>query len=161
MSDRAFGVDHPPRTQRGLNYFDIEVHDGVYWMTVNDTFRYRATARALESSTQQRRRKMVSSSMYDGEWEVHSTLGNVEEKIEIDVYGADQVEVTENLQKVIAAFSQRVYNVRVTRDNAREIWRCFPAEYSITRGQINSHNRRATIALSISRFPKVTYEVMS
>lgn len=161
MSDRAFGVDHPPISQRGLGFFDIEVHNGITWMSLNDTFRFRASARSLESVTQQRRRKTVTSSMYDGEWEIHSTLSNAEEKVEIDIYGADQVEISDNIQRVIAAFSQRLYNVRVTMDNDRQTWRCFPAEYSITRGQVNAHNRRATISLSVPRFPKIVYEVIS
>jgi hypothetical protein len=160
MSEFAFGSHYPPKGSAvGLKYLDIEVHDGVSWLSLNDHHRYTAGAKSLETSTQGRRRHTVSSAMYDGEWEVHSTKTNVQETVEVYIEGEDQTLITTYQNRIIEAFSQSLYNVRITRDDDVEIWRCFPAEYSIKRGHVNLHNFRSEVTFSVPRFPKVTYEV--
>ena len=160
MNDRAFNVDHPPKVfHNGLQYFDIEVHDGIGYVSLDDGYNSVATSKSLQRSQQGRHRTTVTSSVYDGEWEVHSTLGNVTETVEVYVHGADQISVTENILRLTDAFSQSLYNVRVTMDDNQETWRCFPAEYSIERSQVFAHNKMAVVTLQVPRFPKVTYEV--
>ena len=96
MNDRAFNVDHPPKVfHNGLQYFDIEVHDGIGYVSLDDGYNYVATSKSMQRSQQGRHRTTVTSSVYDGEWEVHSTLGNVTETVEVYVHGADQISVTE------------------------------------------------------------------
>jgi hypothetical protein len=142
-----------------LEYFDIEVHDGVSYLDLNDRYVYRATSETLMATTQARNRTVVTSAMYDGEWEVHSTLGNVTENVSIYVNGADQTVVKENIDRVVAAFSQPIYNVRLSIDADVTYWRCFPAEYSIDRSHVYMHNKMAVVKFQVPRFPKVTTEV--
>lgn len=142
-----------------MEYLDIEVHDGITYLDLNDQYTYRAAAESLAATTQARNRTTVTSSMYDGEWEVHSTLGNVTETIAIYVNGPSQSVVKENIDRVVAAFSQPVYQVRVSLDEDVTYWRCFPAEYSIDRSHVYMHNKMAVVKFQVPRFPKVTSEV--
>lgn len=142
-----------------MEYLDIEVHDGISFLDLNDRYVYRATPESLVATSQARNRTTVTSSMYDGEWEVHSTLGNVTETIAVYVRGASQAIIKENINRVIDAFSQSLYQVRVTLDDDVTYWRCFPAEYSIDRSHVYMHNKMAVVRLQIPRFPKTTSEV--
>jgi len=140
-------------------YVDIEVHDGLSFLDLNDRYVYRATSESLQAATYGRNRTVVTSSMYDGEWEVHSTLSNVTENIAVYVNGVDQSVVGEYIQRVVDAFSQHVYQVKVTMGTESTYWRCFPAEYSIDRSHVYLHNRMAVVKFQVPRFPKTTTEV--
>lgn len=159
MSTQEGGI-RPRKQSTGMDQFDFEIFDGTYWVTLNDHVHFYVGAESLGNSTQGRRRYTVQSSMYDGDWEVHSTASSVTEQVTINILGTDQIEVTDSISRLMDAFTQSVYNIRVTRDIVRETWRCFPAEWSIDRGQIQSHNLRAQMRLSIPRFPKLTYEAV-
>jgi len=149
-----------PRNRDGMQSFDFEVYDGVRWVTLNDHLHFIVGADSLQGSQQARRRYTVQSSMYDGDWEVHSTASSVTESVTVDVLGVDQIDVSDGLLLLEEIFTQAVYNIRVTRDSVRETWTCYPAEWSIDRGQVQSHNIRAQVRLSIPRFPKKTYQAV-
>lgn len=129
------------------------------WLSLNDGYNYTLGAKSLEQAQQGRRRHTATSPFYDGEWEVHSTLSNVQEAVEVYVHGSDQITVTDNINRLVEAFSQHLYNVRLSMDYDVQVWRCFPAEYVVKRGQVNAHNRRAEVVFSVPRFPKISYEV--
>lgn len=160
MSETAFGSYFPPQARKRAPYVDAEVHDGVRWVSMNDHYNYVLGARTRESVTQSLKNHSVESSMYDGEFIVHSTKSNVSETIEVYVLGADQLMVGDNIERLVEAFTQPMYNMRFTIGADREVWRCWPAEYALQRGHINLHNTRATITFSVPRFPKITREVM-
>jgi len=160
VSDYAFGSYYPPRADSQPERVDVEVFDGVTWFSLNDHYNFVLGSKSLESSAQSRRNHTVTSAMFDGEFVVHSTLSNVMETLEIYVLGADQIMVGDNTERLIRAFSQPMYNVRRTFGQDIEVWRCWPAEYSISRGHVNIHNRRSTITFNVPRFPKVTREVL-
>jgi hypothetical protein len=149
-----------PRRVSGMESFDFEVYDGVRWVTLNDHIHYYVGAESLGTSQQGRRRYTVQSSMYDGDWEVHSTANSVTESVSVHITGVDQIDVSDSLLQLEEIFVQPVYNIRVTRDSVRETWTCYPAEWSIDRGQVQSHNVRAVMTLSIPRFPKKTYQAV-
>lgn len=140
--------------------FDVQIHDGVRWLSLNDMLNFRVGARSFDSTTVSRNRHAASSPMYDGEWETHSTLNNITETIEVMVHGNDQAGVTSNLDRVIEAFSQRSYQVRKIIGNHAEVWSCFPAEYSIQRGHVYTHAEMAVIILTIPRLPRTTNMVV-
>ena len=149
-----------PRRTGGMTLFDFEVYNGSRWVTLNDHVHYNIGSDSLGASAQSRRRYTVQSSMYDGDWEVHSTASSISESVTVNIIGTDQVEVADLLMALQEMFVQSVYNIRITRDALRETWLCYPAEWSIDRGQIQSHNIRAQMRLTIPRFPKITYEAV-
>jgi len=149
-----------PRQTAKMVGFDVEVFDGRHWVTLNDHVHFYVGSDSLGNTSQGRRRYTVQSSMYDGDWEVHSTASSVTESITVNLLGVDQIDISDGIIQLTEIFTQAVYNLRVTRDTVRETWLCYPAEWSIDRGQIQSHNVRAQMKLSIPRFPKVTYEAM-
>lgn len=147
----------PVKKDPGL--IDIEVYDGTKWVSLNDHSRYELGAGSLADSTQGVSRNEVRSTMYDGSWITHSTKDNVQETLEVYVLGHDQVTITENIDDLTEAFSQYVYNVRISLGNHVETWRCFPADWSISRGHEQIHNIRATVRLSVPRHPRTVKEV--
>lgn len=157
---KIFGFEVPEKFTP-MSYFDVEVYDGTAWLSLNDQVNYRINSESLGQSSQQRKRQTVTSEMYDGEFEVHSTLGNVSETLTVYVMAEYQNDVSINLLRVINAFSQRRYNVRISRDDDVETWLCQPADWSVVRSQVESHNKRATLTLTVNRFPQVTYAVRS
>lgn len=140
--------------------FDLEISDGVNWISLNDHVNYRVGAEGLGNSTQTLRRLSTTSPYYDGTFLVHSTKENVEEQLTIYITGSSQNHVTENILRLEELFSQDLYNVRLRLDDHMETWLCQPADYGIDRSHVNAHNIRATMKLTISRFPKITYEVV-
>lgn len=138
---------------------DVEVYDGTRWVSLNDGHRYRLGAGTFRDTTQSRSRVTVKSSMFDGEWVTHTTKDNVTETIEVYIMAAHHSAVSELIEDLTEAFSQYIYNVRVSLGNHVETWRCFPADWSIARGQVEIHNTRATVRLNVPRFPQVTREV--
>jgi hypothetical protein len=161
MSQQAFGAHFPPDEIPVNERIDIEVHTGTHWLSLNDHYNYILGAKTLDTSTQSQRNHSATSPLYDGEFVVHSTLGNVTETIEVYVLGNDQVTVGDNLARLMDAFRQSMYNVRRTFGTDVEVWTCWPSEYSIQRGHVNIHNKRATIAFSVPRLPKVSREVIA
>lgn len=156
---QAFGTYFPPRDRSGPQYIDIEIHDGIRWVSLNDHHNFVLGSGTLERTAQQLRNHSVSSSMYDGDFIVHSTKSNITETIEIYVLGSDQIHVGDNIEHLQQAFMQPQYSIRRTFDQDVEIWRCWPADYVVQRGHVNIHNVRATMTFSVPRFPKVTREV--
>jgi hypothetical protein len=143
----------------GLTYFDIEVNNGITWVSLNDHIRYIAGAGSLSDDSHSLRNITAASSMYDGTWVIHSSDENVAETLEIQVLGSNYSELEENAADLIGWFKQLGYYVRVSLDNHVETWRCFPADYSRTRGHVHAHNTLQIIRLSVPRLPAVTREV--
>lgn len=160
MSNKAFGTSFPPQEGNGKLYVDVEIHDGVRWISMNDHYLYVLGARTLEETTQALHRHSVKSSMFDGEYVTHTTKGNVTEVIEVYILGTDQVHVGDNMERLTAAFGQSTYMIRRTFGKDRETWNCFPAEYNFRRGQTMIHNTRATMTFNVPRLPKVYREVV-
>ena len=148
-----------PRNDEGMSYFDIEVSFGVPWVSLNDHINFIASAEGFGDHAYQRRRVTATSPYYDGTFLVHSTLENVQEALSIYVLGTSQNHVTENLMLLQEVFSQDSYQLRMSMDDHRETWSCQAADFTISRGQVQMHNCRATMKLSIPRLPQVTYEV--
>jgi hypothetical protein len=149
-----------PHNVAEMEQFDFEIFDGVRWISLNDHLNFVTGADSFSAVSQARQRWTAKSSMYDGEWEVHSVLSQVNETITIDILGADHIQVAENIMWLQEMFTQDVYTCRKTMDAMRETWRCFPAEWGLNRGQTMSHAIRAQMKLSIPRFPKAVYEAV-
>ena len=140
--------------------FDIEISYGSTWVSLNDGRNYTVNADDFGNRSQQRRRITATSPYYDGTFLVHSTLENVTEAVNVYVRGASPNEVTENILWLTQLIDQEQYNVRVRMDDHMETWICEPADYSIDRSHVFAHNVMALVKLSITRLPKVTYEVV-
>ena len=147
------------KNDKTLSYFDVEVSSGTVWTSLNDLMNYRVNAEDFGERAQTLRRVTATSPFYDGTFLVHSTLENVEEKVNVYVYGASQNHVTENMLALLELFAQDSYNVRVSMNDHVETWLCQPADYSIDRTHVMAHNGLALVKFAVPRMPKVTYEV--
>lgn len=160
MTPEQVGPIRPAAENTGMSYFDFLVWDGARWITMNDHLNFITGADSFSQATVARKRFTVTSSLYDGEWEVHSTKSQIQETVTIDVLGQDQTQVNENLLLLQELFDQPVYQARKITDEMAETWTCYPAEYTINAGQVFSHAIRKQVRLSIPRFPKAAYEVI-
>lgn len=140
----------------GLQLFDFEVHDGISWISLNDGYRFKIGANSFANSSQTLSKTGAKSSIYDGEWIVHSTKENVEEQVELFIKGGTYAEVEAAAELVVEAFSQDTYYARLSLDDHVETWFCFPADYAKRRNHVNAHNRRTELVFSVPRLPTVT-----
>lgn len=143
-------------SQKNLEQIDVEVFDGVKWFSLNDKIYYRLGARTLGDTTQTKNRLSSTSTLFDGEWIFHSTNANVTETIEVRVASDRWSEIAAATDALIEAFSQNYYEVRITIDDYREVWRCFPADYTISRSHTQLHAFQQTVTFSVPRLPSVT-----
>jgi len=157
----AFGVPFPPQEALAEETVDVEISAAGVWYSVNDGFRYRATPETLKSSDVSLNRITASSPFYDGEYVVHSTKGNVTETVEVRVYGADNIEVGDNVETLVKWFSQPSFKLRRTLGADQVTWDCYAAEYAIDRSHIYLHNRMALVRFSIPRLPFETRTVLT
>jgi hypothetical protein len=151
------GTTYVP-SEYSLDDFDTEISYGTGWVSLNDLVNYRVSAEGFGSSTYQRKRVTADSPFYDGEFYLHSTIGNVTETIGVMVHGYSQSHVTENINALVAYFSQPSYRVRKRMDDHMETWSCQPADYSVDRSHVYMHNCMAVVKLDVQRHPKVTWE---
>lgn len=135
------------------DFVDVEVQFAGAWYSVNDGYRYKVTAGSLGDSAVSLNRIEASSPFYDGSYQIHTTKGNITELIEVTVYGVDNVEVKDNIARLIKWFSQPTYKVRRTLGEDVTTWQCYTAEYSIERSHILIHNRMARVKFNVPRLP--------
>ena len=139
--------------------FGIFISRGTSWVNLDDDIRYKARADEFGKRQQARRRITTQSPYYDGTYLIHSVKENVQETLMIQVMGATQNLVTENVLELFELFDQDVYRIRINMGDHRETWTCQPADYAIDRSQVMMHNMIATVTFTIQRLPKVKYEV--
>ena len=143
-----------------LQSFNLEASWNDQWISLNDMSRFRVTGEGMGSQQITRRRQTVTSPFYDGEYETHSVRENVKEQVGIYVRAASQSQLTENILLLEDIFSQSVYNIRRTLDEAREVWVCQSADYTIDRTQVWTHNCMAVFTAEVPRLPAVSHEVI-
>jgi hypothetical protein len=143
---------------------DVEVSYAGLWHSLNDHFNYRMGTEGFGVAEQTRRRKSVSNDFFEGDFEVRSVRASVKRTLDVWVYGADQVEVQENIARLVDEdsgwFSQDAYNVRVRLNEYAETWLCDSADYSVDGSHIFLHNCMARVRLTFSTAPKVSKEIL-
>ena len=164
-------VDEPPLTYRPklgeklpqntekLEGFDVEISSGSLWVSLAQGSRFYMGAEDFGDKAQVLRRITASSPYYEGTYLVHAVRENVQETLSINVLGASQNQVTENLLMLEELVSQPSFRIRLSMGDHVETWSCQQADYTIQRGHIMMHNTRAVMKISVSRLPNISYEV--
>lgn len=151
--------DRPAESYKLAN-FDVEISSGSIWVSVATGNRFYMGAEDFGDKAQVLRRITASSPYYEGTYLVHAVRENVQESLSINVLGASQNHVTENLLLLEELVSQPSFRIRLTMGDHVETWSCQQADYTIQRGHIMMHNTRAVMKISVSRLPAVSYEVV-
>lgn len=142
-----------------LDNFNFEIHNGSYWVSISNGLRFYIDPDGFGEHAQAQRRITAQSPFYEGTYLVHSVRENVQETVTVGVLGSSQNEVTENLLMLEELITQPSFKMRLTMQDHAETWSCQSADYTISRGHVLMHNIRATMRISVSRLPEVTYEV--
>lgn len=119
MSDFDFFAASITRTSLGLNPLDLS--DQINYKLGNE----------LLGGTQSWQRQSVRSPYVDGEFTVNRTRARVDEKFSVQVMGADQLMLQDNLAQVIDAFSQHRFVLTVEMDGAVYSYDCEASDYTI------------------------------
>ena len=162
MSGASEYQDGAVRSRGGhmLKNFNFEVSWNNSWVSLNDHLRYTMSAEGFGVQQVTRRRMTVTSPFFDGEYETHSVRENVKEEVQIYVTSPSQSQLVEEILLLEDIFTQSVYNARKTLDEAREVWICQSADYTIDRSHIQAHNCRAVFTAQIPRLPAVKHEAV-
>lgn len=148
-----------PHSDDSLTNFDVEISSGSLWVSVATGSRFYMGVEDFGDKAQVLRRISASSPFYEGTYLVHAVRENVQETLSINVLGASQNHVTENLLLLEELVSQPSFRIRLSMGDHVETWSCQQADYTIQRGHIMMHNTRAVMKISVSRLPTVSYEV--
>lgn len=139
--------------------FSALISYGDQWVNLNDGNRFKFRADGYGQKSQTLRRITVDSPYFDGTYSIHTTKENVNESVMIEIRGASQNIVTENMLLLLDCVAQDTYQIRFDAEDHRETWQCEPADYTVDRSQVLLHNRMATVTLSIPRLPDPIYEL--
>ena len=156
------GEAYPRGTPIGINYFDVSVEVPQGWLSINDGVIYRVHAESFASGgATQFRRQRVQSPFVAGQFTVNAVEDIVEENVTVYVTGYDYVDLQDNVDNLIEAFSQFSYQMRVDTDSSRKIWNCDQADYSVSYDQVGLHNRLLIARFTVPRQPTVQREIIS
>jgi len=143
-----------------MSGFNFEVSWNNQWISLNDHIRYRVAADSFGQQAYSRRRNSVTSPFYEGSFETHSVRENVSETVSIYVTAPSQSQLVEQILLLESIFNQSVFNARKTQDEAREVWVCMSADYTVDRTHVQAHNCRAIFTAQVPRLPAVQHEAV-
>lgn len=121
-------------------------------LEVNDHITYALTATIMGGQTAWERNE-ASSPWVDGEFTVSRKKRNVTEQIVIDVYGADQVELQDNIKTLIEAFTQDNYGLLINVTGAQKAYKCFAADYQVSWTHTRVHALNVPVTFNVPRMP--------
>jgi hypothetical protein len=137
-----------------LSFVSVRVQYGSRWFEVNDGLHYKVEGSSFNESSQTYRRTTVESPWIGGRFVTNIVPDTVEETLSVFVYGADQVDLQDSIDKLIEAFSQFSYIMEFASDQNRLQYSCETADYSISRTRELRHNNMALVSLRIPRIPE-------
>jgi len=146
----------------GISYFDVSIEVPQGWMSLNDGVIYRIHGESFaDGGAQQYRRQRITSPYVAGQFTVNAVQDIMEENITVYCFGYDFIDLQDNIDNLLLAFSQYSYQLRIDTDSNRRIWNCDLADYSVSYERTLQHNRISTVRLTIPRQPTVQREIIA
>ena len=142
-----------------LDFLSLRISDGSKWTELNDHMRYVVEGSTFAETQTTYRRITTESPYIAGRFLINAIPDVIEESIVLYVYGQDQVDLNDNLDRVIKLFTQFSYILEFTLDSSRTQYQCEPADYSINKTREFIHNTMAQINLRIPRTPETERSV--
>lgn len=136
-------------------FLSVQQSDGL-WLDLNDLVNYRVASSSFDTYAQSWRRIMVNSPYMEGSYQVHAVPENVNETVDIYVYGATFADANANLELLLEAFRQSTYKVARAIEGADQAWTCLTADYSVKTTNVFANSKMILVSFSIPRLP--TYE---
>lgn len=130
----------------------VQQSDGL-WLDLNDLINYRVAASSFDTYAQSWRRVMVNSPYMEGSYQVHAVPENVNETVDIYVYGETFIAANANLELLLEAFRQPSYQIARSLEGADQTWTCLTADYSVKTSNVYVNNKLILVSFSIPRLP--------
>lgn len=142
-----------------LETYAFEVSYGLQWVNLNDHQRFIIAGDAMANRAKSFRQTKATSQITEGDVLIHSVAEMVAETVKVQAYGYDQADLEDNIATLEALFEQFSYQVRVTKNNFREIWTCQASpNITIEAGQVYLHNMMGIVTAVVPRQPTMTRE---
>ena len=129
---------------------------GLAPLEINDHLDYVFATPELFGGQQAWDRVQVSSPYVDGDFTVTRRKQNVQEDIQVEVFGANNSEVTSNARKLIEAFSQDSFTITLCLNGVYSLYTCEAADYKVIGTGPRWAAKQIQVVLSVPRKPKVT-----
>ena len=124
---------------------------GLSTLNINDHVNYALGSQIL-GGTVSWERNQVNSPWVDGDITVSRRRPNVQESVQINVYGDNQTEMLANIKEITEAFSQNSYQMTVTLNGQVYRYQCESADYSVEWG-VKMHSSQCMVMFSVPRRP--------
>ena len=138
-----------------VSFVSVRILDNGRWLELNDSFNYKVEASSFSDSANTFRRVTVESPWIGGRFLINAVPDTVEETLTVYVYGADQVDLQDKIDRLISSFMQFSYILEFVVDQNRLQYSCECADYNLIKSRELTHNNMAQISLRIPRIPYV------
>lgn len=125
---------------------------GLADLNLNDHTNY-YVANTIFGGTVSWRRQTVQSPWIEGQFTVGAVRDQVEDKFVVEVKGADQISLQNNLKALVAAFSQSSFNLTVQLDTAYYTYACEASDYTIDWTNTRFIAKQVQVSFSLRRSP--------
>jgi hypothetical protein len=125
---------------------------GLPALDLNDHLNY-IVADQILGGQQTWNRQTAKSPYVDGEWLVNANKALVQDRFAVQVLGATQGEMADNLIALTDAFGQPQYTLTVQTDDQIRTYLCQPADYTVDWSRERMMARKALVTLSVPRQP--------
>lgn len=151
---KYFYQDGPATTRDEFSLsVDGEISYEGLWHSLNDHFNFRLFTEGFNKYDQTYRRQTVSSQFYAGDYQVRAVKENRKFAWQVACYGENQTELEENIDAVIAWFTQDSFNVRTAKNEILETFLADTADYTVDGSHIYLHNCMAICTFNFQVSP--------
>lgn len=130
-------------TRTSLALADLNLNDHVAYYPSGDIF----------GATITWRRTTVKSPFVESEFTTNRVRNLVEDKFAVNVLGADQVTMANNITTLINAFSQDTFNLTVQLDSQPYTYACEASDYSMDWQIGRMHSLQTEVKFNLRRSP--------
>lgn len=125
---------------------------GLPLLNLNDHVNYYVSSQVFGAQVSFRR-QTVQSPWIEGQFTVGAVRDVVQDKFAVEVMGPDQVTLQNNLQTLIAAFTQDYYDLTLQMDTAVYTYACEQADYTLDWTNTRFIAQQVLVTFAIRRSP--------
>lgn len=138
MMQTAASISRPE-----LGLADLNINDHTNYYVAPGTF----------GATVSWRRQTVSSPWIEGQFTVGAVRDQVEDKLVVEVKGADQLSLQNNVKALIDAISQSSFSMTMSLDTAYYTYACEASDYTIDWTNTRWIGRQVQVTIALRRSP--------
>lgn len=125
---------------------------GLAPLDLNDQANY-IVSNTIMGGAQSWNRQTVKSPYVDGEYTVHRSLSQVHEQFDVQVLGATQTALQNNITTLTNTVSQFRFQLTIVMNETSRTWQCETADYTVDWSQERWMAMKVLVHLQIPRLP--------